>query len=275
MEFGLCTANIGTYADPRAVARLAVAAERAGWDGVFVWDHLGFVWGPPAGDPWILLAAAAAATSRIRLGTTVTPVARRRPQVLAQTVTTLDLLAGGNRVVFGAGLGGQATEFTAFGEDADEHVRAERLDEGLEVLRRLWSAERVTHRGRHFTVAGVTLAPAPASCPIWIGGNSAAALRRAARFDGWVPDTADEERMTMAPDELAAGVETIRALRASDDPFAVAVLGYGDGTLEWPRAYGAAGATWWLESIHDLRGSPEELLALVAAGPPRGAPSGK
>src|SRR2546428_5916545 len=80
---GICLANIGTYSDPRAGVRVAEAAEASNWDGVFSWDHLAFVWGPPAADPWITLAAIASATSRVRIGTAVTPVARRRPHVLA------------------------------------------------------------------------------------------------------------------------------------------------------------------------------------------------
>ena len=200
MRHGLCLANIGAYADPRTVAALGEEAEAAGWEALLVWDHLGFVWGPPAADPWVTLAAVAARTSSLLLGTNVTPVPRRRPHVLAHQVATLDVLSGG-RVVFGAGIGGIASEFTAFGEDADARARAEMLDEGLEVLRLLWSGDRVDHHGRHYTVDGVTLAPRPVQerVPIWIGGNSARALRRAARFDGWAADTTNQEGMTRRP----------------------------------------------------------------------------
>src|SRR5919204_1196012 len=123
MRYGICLANIGSYADPRVGVRVAEAAEAAGWDGVFMWDHLAFVWGPPAADPWITLAAIAASTSRVRVGTAVTPVARRRPQVLAHQVATLDRLSGG-RVIFGAGLGGIESEFGRFGGPTDPRVRA-------------------------------------------------------------------------------------------------------------------------------------------------------
>src|SRR5439155_4659665 len=81
MRHGLCVANIGTYADPRAAARLARTAEDAGWEAFFVWDHLAFVWNGPAGDPWIVLAAVAGATSKLLIGTAITPVPRRRLQV--------------------------------------------------------------------------------------------------------------------------------------------------------------------------------------------------
>src|SRR6266849_3084440 len=210
MRYGICLANAGTYSDPHAAVRVAVAAEEAGWDGLFLWDHLAFVWGPPAADPWVTLAAIASSTSTLRIGTAVTPVARRRPQVLAQQVATLDLLSGG-RVSFGAGLGGIESEFAKFGEPADARVRAQKLDEGLDLLRRFWSGEEVTHRGEHYTVAGVTLAPTPVQerLPIWIGGNRPASLRRAARWDGGLADSADPTGITLSPDDIAQHIATI------------------------------------------------------------------
>jgi alkanesulfonate monooxygenase SsuD/methylene tetrahydromethanopterin reductase-like flavin-dependent oxidoreductase (luciferase family) len=266
VRHGICVANIGTYADPRVTAELAALAEASGWEAVFVWDHLAFVWGPPAADPWITLATVATATSRVRIGTAVTPVARRRPQVLAQQVATLDVLSGG-RVVFGAGLGGSRSEFARFGEPDDPKVRAAMLDEGLELLRRLWVGEEVRHRGEHYVVDGVTLAPTPAQArvPIWIGGNRPASLRRAARWEGWLADSADPSGMTLSPEDVGRSIETIQAARAEEGPFDVAVL--GQSNLGEPGAYEAAGATWWLENVHDLRGPVEEMRALVADGP--------
>ncbi len=267
VQFGICLANVGTYSDPRASARVARAAETAGWDGVFVWDHLGFVWGPPAADPWVVLAAIAATTERIRLGTMVTPVARRRPHVLAQTVATLDRLSGG-RVVFGAGLGGSASEFEKFGEPADPKIRAAKLDEGLDLLRRLWRGEEVSHRGNHYTVDGVTLAPLPIQqpVPVWIGGNRGPSLRRAARWDGWVADGADPTGMMLSPDDVRRKVEAINEQRGGDAPYDVAVLGEHD-RME-PTAYAAAGGTWWLENVDDRRGNADRMLELVTSGPP-------
>ena len=119
----------------------------------------------------MLLTAAALATSRIRLGTLVTPVARRRPQQLARQVATLDALSGG-RVIFGAGLGGPIEdEFGSFGEPTDPVVLAERLDEGLDLLQRYWSGEPVNHDGRHYQVRDVTLLPATVQRPrppVWV-----------------------------------------------------------------------------------------------------------
>jgi probable F420-dependent oxidoreductase len=263
MRYGLLAANVGSYSDPRNVVQLAQTAESAGWESLLIWDHLGFVWGPPASDPWVTLAAVAASTSTLRIGTGITPVPRRRPQVLAHQVATLDVLSSG-RVIFGAGLGGVPSEFTAFGEDETPRVRAAKLDEGLQVLRRLWSGERVEHRGQHYKVDDVSLAPTPIQqpLPIWIGGNSTRARARAARFDGWFADTSTPERMRVSPDELA---ELAGELLAEAE-FDIVVHGYSDQVD--PGSYGAVGTTWWLEDVHDDRGSFEELLRLVAAGPP-------
>jgi alkanesulfonate monooxygenase SsuD/methylene tetrahydromethanopterin reductase-like flavin-dependent oxidoreductase (luciferase family) len=265
MRFGLCLSNFGTYSDPRNVVRLAEQAEAAGWEALLIWDHLGFVWGPPAGDPWVMLAAVAARTERLVLGTNLTPVPRRRPHVLAHQVATLDVLSGG-RTVFAAGIGGVASEFTAFGEPDDARLRAELLDEGLEILRALWSGERVSHRGRHYTVDGVELRPRPLQqkLPIWVGGNSLPALRRAAGYDGWASDSESPEGMRLSPDDLARSIGVIREIRGDSD-FDVSV----NGQVGWadPASYAEAGATWWLESVHDMRGTFDEMLALVTAGP--------
>ena len=273
MRYGIVITNLGDYADPRAVVGLARVAEENGWDGMFVWDHLAFAWGVPSGDPWVILSAIAASTARLKLGTAVTPLARRRPQVVANALATLDLLSGG-RLIFGAGLGGVGEEFSAFGEAAGTKGRAAMLDEGLSVLDGLLSGEEVSHHGEHYTVEGVKLAPLPVQrprIPIWIGGESPAALRRAARWDGWLaPATSPDGTPTMAktPDQIAEMVAAIYSRRVIDAPFEVAVDGYTEPDDRLPRAYEGAGATWWLESIHGMRGCIEEMMARVRAGPP-------
>ena len=274
MRYGIVMANLKEYSEPRVAVRLAQAAEEAGWEAFFVWDHLGFVWRAPSSDPWVVLSAVAASTTRLKLGTAITPLARRRPQIVANALASLDLLSGG-RVVFGAGLGGRAEEFTAFGDPGDMKERAAMLDEGLMILNRLWSGASVTHRGPHYAAESVSLAPLPLQrprIPIWIGGEGAPALRRAARWDGWLAPATNSDgtpSMAKSPALIAEMVAKIRRHRTTDAPFEVAVDGYsgaGDPTL--PRAYGAAGATWWLESIHGLRGPLDEMMARVEAGPP-------
>jgi probable F420-dependent oxidoreductase len=262
VRYGICLANIGSYADPRVGVRVAKAADAAGWDGVFIWDHLAFVWDAPAADPWVTLSAIAASTSRVRIGTAVTPLARRRPHVVAHELATLDRLSDG-RVIFGAGLGGSPREFGSFGEPTDPKIRAEMLDEGLELMRELWSGAPVTHHGKHYAVEGVTFAPPPVQerIPIWIGGNRPASLRRAARWDGWLADSADPTGMTLSPDDVAQRIEQI----GRDDGFDVAVLGQSDRGD--PAAYERAGATWWLENVHDMRGTLDDVLELIHGAP--------
>jgi len=250
MRYGLLTANIGSYSDARFVADLAADAEEAGWDGLFIWDHLAFVWGMPTADPWVTLAACAVRTSRILLGTGITPVPRRRVQNLALTVATLDRLSGG-RVVFGAGLGGNRAEYERFGESFSRARRIELLDEGLATLRRWWDGEEA---------GGVELKPLPVGrVPIWVGGNSEELLAQAARYDGWFANSAGKNDMTMTPEDVAAGAAAVGD---------VEIVVHGYSRIASPSDYAAAGATWWLESLNDLYGTPEELRALVRTGPP-------
>jgi alkanesulfonate monooxygenase SsuD/methylene tetrahydromethanopterin reductase-like flavin-dependent oxidoreductase (luciferase family) len=250
MRYGLLTANIGSYSDAGFVAELAEAAEASGWEAVLIWDHLACVWGMPTADPWVALTACALRTSRILLGTGITPVPRRRIQNLALTIATLDRLSGG-RVVFGAGLGGNRGEFERFGESFDRARRIALLDEGLETLRRWWDGEEA---------GGVELKPLPVGrVPIWIGGNSDDALARAARYDGWFADSAGKDEMAMSPEEIAAGASAVGD---------VEIIVHGYSRIASPADYAVAGATWWLENLNDLHGPPEEMLALVRAGPP-------
>jgi alkanesulfonate monooxygenase SsuD/methylene tetrahydromethanopterin reductase-like flavin-dependent oxidoreductase (luciferase family) len=184
----------------------------------------------------------------------------------------LDLLSGG-RAIFGAGLGGAPEEFTAFGDPGDAKRRAAMLDEGLAILDGLWSGETVTHHGPHYIVEEVSLAPRPLQrprIPIWIGGEGSPALRRAARWDGWLaPATNPDGSPSKSPARIAEMVAEIRRHRTADAPFEVAVDGHSEaGDPALPHAYGAVGATWWLEIIHGMRGTLDEMIARVEAGPP-------
>jgi alkanesulfonate monooxygenase SsuD/methylene tetrahydromethanopterin reductase-like flavin-dependent oxidoreductase (luciferase family) len=287
MRFSINIPNFGDFADARAVARVAVAAEQAGWDGLFVWDHVVHDkrrrHGRPFGDPWMLLTAAALATSRIRLGTLVTPVARRRPEQLARQVATLDSLSGG-RVIFGAGLGGPIEdEFGSFGEATDPRVLAERLDEGLELLGRYWSGEPVDHRGRHYEVRDVTLLPASTQRPrppVWVGGfwPHRRPMRRAARWDGAVPLFNDALHGHVPPaDQVRDVVAYLHQHRTDTTPFEIVLGGATPGDPAEARAaiepLIEAGATWWderqLQTSDDLdRLTP--VLRRVEQGSPAG-----
>lgn len=280
MRYGLSVMNFGDLAEAAVMADLARAAERAGWEALLVWDHLAFTWGPPSGDPWTLVTACALATERLLVGTDVAVIARERPLPFASRVATIDRLSGG-RVVLGVGIGGAADEYRVAGEPEDLRERAALTDEMLSVVRPLLGGEQVAHHGPRLTVAGATLAPLPVQqpVPVWIGGNSAGARRRAARYDGWIPYPFDEEgRLTLPPEvfgEQLAGIrEARRAAGISDaTPFDAGTHGETSAVPSEAAAVVApwerAGATWWLESLHGYRGTTAELFARVEAGPPR------
>ena len=281
MKFGLTVQNFGEYGDPMLLAELAREAEQAGWDGFFLWDHLQlrrradqtFV------DPMIVLAAIATATERIRIGTMVTSPSRRRPWKLAREAVTLDHLSSG-RLTLGVGLGWSAGEdFEPFGEDGDARVRAERLDEALEIVDGLWSGESFSFEGRHHCVADVRFLPRPVQrprIPIWVGGNrpGRAVSRRAARWDGIFAQkiTSDPEGWMFTPEEIEEIVAEVRGARSSDASFDVAMAGWPpaedpDAARPLIDRYARAGATWWMSALMDDIAPLDELRDMVRAGP--------
>ncbi|MEW2544201.1 LLM class flavin-dependent oxidoreductase [Streptomyces sp. NPDC047002] len=287
MRYSVNIPNFGDFADPRTVASLAVTAEQAGWDALFVWDHVVHVKRNRRvfGDPWMLLTAAALATSRIRLGTLVTPVPRRRPEQLARQVATLDRLSRG-RVVFGAGLGGPIDdEYGSFGEPTDPVVLAERLDEGLGLLADYWTGEPVTRHGRHFHADDVELLPTPVQRPrppVLIAGYwpRRRPMRRAARWDGAAPLFESARHGHTPPvDEVRDLTAFLReqrgALGRESEPFDIVVGGASPADPARARdvlgPLAEAGATWWDERrVQDeVIDRLDPVLRRVEQGPPR------
>jgi alkanesulfonate monooxygenase SsuD/methylene tetrahydromethanopterin reductase-like flavin-dependent oxidoreductase (luciferase family) len=269
MHFGIEVVPFGDFSDPRPVVQLARAAEAAGWEGLWIWDHMLVPYG--SGDPWITLAAVAASTKNIKLVTGIAPLPRYRPHLLARMLTGLDLLSAG-RVIFGTGLGIDP-DFAPFGEPVDGRTRSDMLDEGLDLLAAYLSGEPVSRSGQYYRVEAAQLLPSPLQKPhppFWIGGHSPAALRRAARWDGWIIGTVDESStITKTPGQLEQQIAWIRRYRISSGPFDIAVDGVTQpGQADLPREYAAAGATWWFEAIHLSRGTSDELLRRIQAGPP-------
>ena len=268
-------APLGDLSDPREIVRLAVAAEAAGWDGISIWDSLGVSMGTSAADPFVALAAVAQATSRLRLITSVIALPRRRAQLVAQAVGTLDRLSGG-RCILGVGAGGDPADFESFGESADVAARVSRLDEGLGLVDRLLRGDTIDHAGPDYVLRGAAVGPEPIQRPrppIWIGGMRPGALRRAARYDGWIAIAVAEDGsgMNLSPDGLRSMVDRVRTERGPESRvFDVAVLGLAEPSDPGRvAAYAEAGATWWLESLSLLRGSIDRLEAIVDSGPPR------
>ena len=270
--------NFGPFGDVHALVALAQEAEARRWDGLFIWDHILFDAEEcrEVVDPWVSLAAIASATSRIRLGALITPLARRRPWKLARETATLDQLSGG-RLVLGAGLGfPPAAEFELFGEDGDSRRRAEKLDEGLEILDGLWSGEEFSFEGSHFTIGATRFLPTPVQRPrppVWIAGwwPNKRPFRRAARWDGIFPELPGGE--LPSPQDLIEIQVYIGAHRTAQTPFDVVLNGYSDddpaeaGAFIQP--YRDAGLTWWLERVDPTRRfSIEEARRRIACGPP-------
>ncbi len=269
MHYGIEVVPFGDFSDPRAIVRLARAAEAAGWEGLWIWDHMLIPYG--AGDPWITLAAVAASTRAIKLCPGVAPLPRYRPHLLARMLAGLDILSQG-RVIFGTGAG-VGPDFVPFGEPGEDKIRAEMLDEGLELLAGLLSGQETTQHGKYYRAEAVRLVPSPVQkprIPVWIGGGSQPALRRAASWDGWIMGTVDEKSsLTQTPEQIAAKVDIIRQQRTCEAPFDVAIDGVSKaGGRGLAGEFESAGATWWFECIHLLRGSEGELIRRIKAGPP-------
>ena len=268
--------------DARDAADLAAEAERAGWDGFFVWDGIWSI------DAWVSLAACAMVTERIKLGTMLTPLPRRKPWDVASQVATLDNLSRG-RIILAVGLGAGDDRWNLFEDIEDRRVRAAKLDEGLDMLTGLWSGAPFTYQGQHYQARPTEemVPPPPVQrprVPIWVVGlwPSKRSMRRVARWDGWLPNYAlpDGGGTGRPPVEaLADGARWLSDTRAAAglDPSGIDVVTEGV-TPPDPAAAGAAvrpfadaGATWWLEADWTL--SADELVEScrrrLRAGPPR------
>jgi alkanesulfonate monooxygenase SsuD/methylene tetrahydromethanopterin reductase-like flavin-dependent oxidoreductase (luciferase family) len=279
------------YGDARAAAELAGLAEEHGWDGFFVWES---IWGL---DAWAMLAAAAMTTERIRLGTMLTPLPRRKPWDVAGQTSTVDNLSNG-RVTLAVGLGVFGEErFWLFEDDPGRKVRAEQLDESLEMLQYLWKDEAFEFKGKHYQSKLVPelVPPAPPPpvqqprIPTWVVGAwpRPKSMRRAALQDGWLPnyapvssDAATGERSELTPALLAEGVEWIRNERARHgltmdryDVVAEGVTAADDPKAgEVVRPWAEAGATWWIDadwSTMDPGTARANAERRLQAGPPR------
>lgn len=254
----------GSALGVKEVVDAAVEAEKAGWDGVFVSDELsGF------SDPWTVLAAIAAKTTRIRLGTWITPVPNNLPWRLAQILASLDQLSDG-RVILGVGLG-TPHEYEAFCGSYDPKALGRRYDETLEIMTQLWQGDPVSFSGEFFTLNDAKLAITPVQKPripimmaCWWPNKKP--FRRAARWDGIMPywpalmsqgtGPQGEKKTGSGEDELRDLVAYYRQL--TDEPGEILLPDRQDASYR--DLCKQLGATWMLgmgiQSIDDIRHGP-------------------
>jgi probable F420-dependent oxidoreductase len=284
MRHAVTVPNFGTGGDPRVLVDLAHLAETAGWDAFFLWDHLLVhpTWKLDIADPWISLAAIAQATTRIRLGTIVAALPRRRPSKVARETASLDRLSGG-RLILGVGLGWPSdADFGWFGDEEDVATRAAMLDESLAILDGLWRGEPFAFEGAHYRVREATFLPRPLQeprIPIWVGAlrpGPDGPLRRAARWDGFVPAAEDGFVPLEAFRRDVARVNELRreagvAHAAPCEMVAMGSTPTGDraAAIAAAAAFEEAGATWWQEAVSDWLGGLDQMRARIEAGPPR------
>jgi alkanesulfonate monooxygenase SsuD/methylene tetrahydromethanopterin reductase-like flavin-dependent oxidoreductase (luciferase family) len=254
---------------------MARAAEDAGWDGVFTWDGIHVGDRMEVHDPWVLMTAFATATTRIRLGAIVMPLARRRPWKVARESVTLDHVSGG-RLVIVVGLGAaDDSGFGRVGEPTERRTRAERLDETLEILTGLWSGERFGYQGRHYRFKPMAFRPTPVQrprIPIWVVGAwpSERSMSRVLHYDGLLPYVLPDSGAEYGPDAVAQMRAWI-GQRRDLDGFDIVVEGTTPAderaaAAEVVRPWQESGATWWIES--DWNAGPAATRRRIEAGPP-------
>jgi alkanesulfonate monooxygenase SsuD/methylene tetrahydromethanopterin reductase-like flavin-dependent oxidoreductase (luciferase family) len=252
----------------------AVQAEQAGWDGVFVWEAAYGV------DAWSLLAAIAARTERIRLGTMLTPLPWRRPWKVASQVATLDQLSGG-RAILAVGVGALGTDLPDTGEVTDLRGRAELMDEGIDLIRGLWQGQ-ISYQGQHYRYRTgrmdltAAIRPVQPRIPIWVVGvwPRPKSMRRVLRCDGIIPQY-DLDGRDPGPDDQRAMLAWLTEHGASPD---LDVVADGETSADPAAAaaqvapWASAGCTWWLETRWEDRTQMQDRLAAGPPAPVRPAP---
>ena len=282
-----------SFSEPEQLVEIARLVEQAGFEGILVSDHLffpeklasrypytedgvpGFTPETPWPEPFATVAAMAAVTKRLRFATMVYILPLRHPVEVAKSCATLDVLTGG-RFVLGAGAGWMKEEFDQLG--VDFHTRGARFDESIALLRKLWRPGVAEHRGRFFTVPRLSMSPTPrTSVPIYIGGGSPAALRRAARLgDGWLGpgsdpaqasrDLAELGRMRAEAGRARQPFEAIVPLTTPPEPDLLRRLRDegAHGTVSYPFLYALGPSSTLDQKRRYLEGFAEGVIRKLA-----------
>ena len=267
---------------PRDIVELACDAEQAGWEGVFVWDCIDMR-GEQTHDPWILLAAIATRTERLRFGPLITPLSRRRPWKVARETVTLDHLSNG-RLVLPVGLGEISDSgFSNVGEELDRKKRAKMLDESLDIITGLWSEQPFSYDGEYYHVQEMAFVPGPVQSPripIWVVGawRRKKSLERTLRYDGILAAKMNDDGSftDMAPPDIQALKTYIDEHRTLTTPFDIVYEGETPGddptqAASIVRPLAEAGVTWWLEAVWrtpETEGGLEGMRQRIRQGPP-------
>ena len=279
MKYAIYTPNFGNYKNPLDLAEVAKEAEKARWDGFFLWDHLVFMEGldVPVLDPWIALSAIAMKTEKIKIGPLITPISRRRPWKLAREILSLDHLSNG-RLILGVGLGAPEYDFVTFGEDFDNSIRAKKLDEGLDILLGLLSGKDFSYEGEYYQIRNVKFLPAPVNnkIPIWVAGTwpNKKPFIRASKFDGVFPIHANWSQ-ELTSGEVKQIINLISKNKPISNNYDIVITGNTPSDpsegIKIIKPFKEVGVTWWCENISLFRfkNSAEKMLERIRQGPPK------
>lgn len=275
MKYGITLA--GMSVPFRNLPVLALQAEQAGWDGVFIWDEM---FRP---DAWVVMTAIAAQTSQIRIGALLTPLSRRRPWKVASEAATIDHFSNG-RLILTIGLGAVDTGFANVGEETDRKLRAQMLNESLDILNGLWIGESFSYSGDHYQLQDVSLGFRPLQrprIPIWVAGAwlRPKSMRRVIRCDGILPEgkRIDGTSFNVSPEDVRAIQTYVQERRTLESPFDIVIQNESPGDdHEQARAlshpWEEAGTTWWIENPWASKWIPDKnessLQERIFQGPP-------
>ncbi|MCU0488269.1 MAG: LLM class flavin-dependent oxidoreductase [Anaerolineales bacterium] len=271
MKYGLAF----PYSSARAVAQWAKQAEEAGWDGIFLGDA---IW---CEDPLICLAAAAVFTRRLRLGTMIVPAPLRRPWKLASESVALDHLSDG-RLILGLGTGATWMGWQGFPDEVTApKIRAEMLDETIDILTLLYRSRPFDYDGKHYhlrlsQVDEQYYPPKPVQqprIPLWVVGHwpRQASMQRVLKADGVFVEKMNQEGQAspVTPADIRALKIFVNENRQSTTPFDIVATGSTVGLSveqkqEQLQAWEQAGATWWIEGLWEA--SPEQVSQVINQG---------
>lgn len=278
MKFGFIIPGGGA----KEIVNLASEAEKEGWDGVFFYDSIYIKGLPQVHSAWPILSAIAVTTKRVTIGSVLTAIGRRRPWEVAREAITVDHLSNG-RLVLPVGLGTlDDGGYSKVGMDTSRKIRAEMLDEGLEIIVGLWSGKPFSYEGKHFKMGEMTFKPSPLQkprIPIWVVGawGRPKSMARVLKYDGLIPaikkkDGSFEQVTAEKIREMREYFERKRVTRTTGKrKFEIIQEGQTPTDKRKSRKivlpFAEAGATWWMESMWSYK-SLRDIENRIKAGPP-------